>query len=225
MKRVLFFTALLGMGFIQAQGGEQKKNKLAIEKGTWNLAGNFSFGFSDQNLNYADSSTDQNSSFASFAPALGYFIATDIQLGLGGGYGFRNDNTQFVGGVQTTDMDYRRNTFTLYPFVRKYFGLSKNFALYLQAEGRYDRSKIEQKTTNGDILNADSSSDSLFMGIRPGLTFFVSNNFAFETGLGSVGYETASYNTNSNTTSESDGNSFNLNLSSSDLIFGLSYYF
>lgn len=225
MKRVLLFATLLSMVTMHAQDDGQKKKKLTIEKGTWNLGGNFSFGFNEGNSDSADSSLEDSSTFVSISPNMGYFIGSNIEIGLGIGYSFRKTDSQFTEDAQTIDMATNMHSFSIYPYARKYFGINKNFAFYLQGEGSYSRSKNEQEIMNNGNQNFDSSSDSFFVGIRPGLTFFVSNSFAFETSLGSLGYSTSSFENTRDNVSDGNTDSFNLNLSSSDLFFGLSYYF
>lgn len=221
MKKVLLLTALLCVGIIKAQ--EDTKDKFILEKGTWNLSGNFAFGFNDGDSNGIDTSSDENTTFIEISPTVGYFFNNNFQVGLGLGYGYRDSDFEFVNNGAIINRNIEDHTFSVYPYARKYFGLKKNFAFYLQGEGRYSRSSREQNLTEIPDTDFDSSSDSFFIGIRPGLTFFVSNSFAFETTLGSLGYTHTSFDDDGNTTG--DFKSFDFNLSSSDLFFGLSYYF
>ena len=63
-----------------------------------------------------------------------------------------------------------------------------------------------------------------FVGIRPGITFMLSKNFALETTIGAIGYTSQNAESQQNNI-ESDSNEFGISLDFDDLVFGLSYYF
>ncbi len=219
MKKILFAFALFSAGVFTTQG--QTDDKFTIEKGTWNLTGSVAFGLRNDDMESSD--TSRTSDYSSFLlrPSAGYAVGNNLVVGLGIAYENRDEESTYVSGGSVSESELKTNTYGIFPYVRKYFGLSQNLALSLQGEVGYSRSEIEH--TSGGISNlTDVERDAFFFGIRPGLTFFLSKRFALETNLGSLGYTM----TNSkNDDSESDSNRFSLNLNPSDLFFGLSYYF
>ncbi|MEM8928079.1 MAG: hypothetical protein AAGC45_07740 [Bacteroidota bacterium] len=225
MKKILFFGALLHAMVTTAQTDLQDKR--IIEKGTWNILGDFSLGFDNNESEDEDSSSSNDFNSVNFRSAIGNAVSDNLIVGLGLGYGRRSQNLDFAADDgSSNNTDNITNTYSIFPYARKFFGLNKNLTFFVQGEVRYDRSENEQEISNGAQFNRDFERDALFVGIRPGLTFFVSKNFAIETNLGSLGYSRfSSESNNGDSITSSDGDSFNLNLNPSDLFFGLSYYF
>ncbi|MCH2195865.1 hypothetical protein [Kordia sp.] len=68
------------------------------------------------------------------------------------------------------------------------------------------------------------TTNSFFFGVRAGFVFMLSKNIGLETSVGALGYTTSNLEDEGNN-SESDFNSFDFSLNSSNLLVGLSYYF
>lgn len=100
--------------------------------------------------------------------------------------------------------------------------------MHAQAEFGFSGSTNKSFTPQNQIPDVVGRRNGYFIGISPGLTYFMTKRLALETQLGFFGYtnDESSFEDgqgNSNRTSESSNLSFNLN--SSNLFFGLSYYF
>jgi hypothetical protein len=102
-------------------------------------------------------------------------------------------------------------------------------ALYAQGKVGFSRNRFQSYDENTNVLIDENTSNTFQMGIRPGITYFMSKNLALETGLGFLGYS----KTNSEL-EESDGGTFDwtressffsFDLNSSNLFFGLSFYY
>ena len=221
MKKLVFFTIVLAL---TASFGQQPiKDQLTIEKGTWLLNGNLSFSYSNsESENFESNNNESNAQRLNISPTIGYAFSTDWLAGVGIGFGYGNfKNTSIIEGQSDESLKSKQYAFDLFPYVRKYLSVGKNLSFFLQGEVRYTKlwSDFEQE----NFQEVSENSNNLFTGLRPGFTFFIVDKFALETTIGSFGY--------SRTKSERDGqyrNSsdfFGISLNSSDLLFGLSYYF
>ena len=109
------------------------------------------------------------------------------------------------------------------PYLRGYLPVGDRLAFYAQFETNFFKttSKSEDKIPEPDFF--ENESRSFFVGVRPGVTFFISERFALETVIGSLGYTQGKFEDTADRETKSEGFSFNLN--SSEIFFGLSYYF
>ncbi len=212
MKKLLLCTMLLALSFANAQEREGNK-KLTIEKGTWYVGGNISFGH--------DSSEFEDSPEASkyfnfnFSPKVGYTINDNLILGLGLGYGYsKNEIENTINNPANTS-----NNFRIFPYIKKHFPIGEKLTISVQGEFRYSYSEYE----NNDVFNSYSGhTNEYFIGVRPGITYFLNKKLALEANIGALGYtnSTQKYGNPPKRTSSS----FNFNINSTDLMFGLSYY-
>ena len=95
------------------------------------------------------------------------------------------------------------------------------WAFYLQAEAKYTGAWLNNEQ-NGTETFTEKRND-IFAGLRPGVTFFMSEKFALETGIGTLGYTRS--NTKRDRDDDTSSDTFRLSLNTSDFLFGLSYYF
>ncbi|NJB71862.1 hypothetical protein GGR42_002324 [Saonia flava] len=227
MKKVVLVVALLGVGSLTAQ--ESQKEKLIIEKGTWNVGGNLSFRVSKNDNNDASQIRENENTSISFFPNVGYAVGKNIITGLGLGYGYSKSEILSAneGAINNfTSNDSR--TFTIAPYIRGYFPLGEKLAFYTQGEVGFSKTKNTSDDENNNMVINERKNNSYFIGIRPGITYFVSKKLALETGIGFLGYtKTDSELKSDSGTFDQSGkaSNFNFSLNSSDLLFGLSYYF
>lgn len=232
MKRTVLFVAFLATATIVAQN--DKTDKLIIEKGTWNLDGSFSVGINDfentfQNEAQNDRREFESSSF-SIAPQIGYAIKKNLIVGVGVGYGrFKTASLSLTDSEVNQDSETTGRSLSLFPFVRLFFPVGEKLAFSAQGEIRYSNDMSEFTDQIMNLTFSETNVDSIFIGFRPGITYFISNHFALESRLGSLGYSKSESETDGESgrlngfSGESESFSFNLN--SADLFFGLSYYF
>lgn len=214
MKKLLIITFLLMFGIII---GQEKEENLNIQKGTWNLGGTFSLNNSNSEFDSNTSKNENDQFYIGFYPRVGYAINNNLIIGLGLGYEYIDDKTYYSG---IENYDSNQNTLVIFPYIKKYFNINEKFSFHLQGEFRVSKSWTDSK----DLININSNetSNSLFVGIRPGITYFLTKKFALETSIGALGYSTGKHE---NDNGEGKFNSFNFNLNSNNLLFGLSYYF
>lgn len=221
MRKKFFIIAIFLCVSLQAQ--EQKNNeRLTIDKGSWYLGGSVSVGYvnSDQTVNALDRN-NKSTSF-SFIPKAGYAVKKNLIAGLGLGYGYSKNKNMYENPT-TNEMDNTdgtSNSFTVSPFIRQYFPVGEKLAFYVQGEANYSKTNYKYIDSNSGKQLSDGQ--QYFVGVRPGITYFISQKLALETSIGSLGYSKAKSTSDDNTNKV---DSFNFNLSTADLLFGLSYYF
>lgn len=224
MKKLLFFTFILFAMQLHAQ--ENLNDKLIIKKGTWNIAGDFSLGVNNSETRFESLTQqpqrDSDRTTVSFFPRAGYAFADNWLVGLISGYGFSKvENTDTEIGLEPRFFESRTETLTIAPYARRYFGLNKNLAVYLQ--GELGLSKSWTENTGDEIERTTSNVDEFFVAFRPGISFFVSKKLAFESSFGVLRY--SSFDLESNPGAETESTNLDFSLNASDLLFGLSYYF
>lgn len=112
-------------------------------------------------------------------------------------------------------------SFSITPFLRFYKGLVENLGLYLQGEFSYSRESSNVSIEEEPELT--NTQNQYLVGIRPGLTYFMSKKLASETSIGSLGY--SKFDSDGSNSGTLSGSNFTLSLNPSDLIFEIAYYF
>ncbi|MEM7483687.1 MAG: outer membrane beta-barrel protein [Bacteroidota bacterium] len=224
MKRVLLVAVFFGAMTLQAQ--EQINDKLTINKGTWTIGGNVSIGTNNSESTFEsnDDVFQRESDQFSFSvfPRFGYAFSDNWMVGLVTEYSLsktENENENPNSTLSTSE--FKNESLALAPYVRRYFGVTKNLAFYAQGELGYGKSWSED--IGSDQERRTSESYRFFVGLRPGISFFASKNLAFESSVGLLQYTSVTGENSSGTENENRG--FNLNLNTSNLLFGLSYFF
>lgn len=224
MKKFLLFVALIQMAFATAQTDTQ--DKLIIEKGTWNLGGSFSFGFGEREDLFGDRFQDTENSFVAVRPNFGYAIGNNLLVGLGLDYQYSKGEgklTEPDGITIISSGSNERTSIGFFPYLRGYLPVSAKLAFFGQAEMQYRVVTSNSDTTIPEPEFSEDESRGFSVGVRPGLTYFISNSFALETTLGFIGYSRSEFENDEGRDADSADFSFNLN--SSEIFFGLSYYF
>ncbi|CAH8283686.1 outer membrane protein with beta-barrel domain [Mariniflexile fucanivorans] len=211
MKTHLIIALLLMSTFTFAQTSEEK---FEISKNQWLVGG--SINFTSQNYESQNESYDSNYKRTSFfiKPDIGYAIDSNLIIGVMPG--FNIVNSKFV----ESDDEYKSNGLSIAPYIRKYFAINNKLAFNVQGELMYSYQK-SKNIYSDSVTNTGSESDSnsIFIGVRPGLTYSLTNKIYLNAHLGSIGYYSDKSENDEGTISKS--NNFNLNLSTSDLYFGV----
>jgi|AntAceMinimDraft_5_1070358.scaffolds.fasta_scaffold00052_10 hypothetical protein len=119
MKNSLLFVALFGVASLIAQ--ETKNEKLTIEKGTWNIGGNFSVSFAKNDTKNELQSIENEFTSISFVPNVGYALGKNIITGLSFGYGYGKSESslQNEGKINSSNSNNYR-TLSVSPYIRGY---------------------------------------------------------------------------------------------------------
>jgi hypothetical protein len=128
-----------------------------------------------------------------------------------------------------TESENLASTFGNMPYIRSYKSVNKNLLLFVQCEIGYStiQSEFQNKSRNISM----GSGNEFRIGIKPGITYFISKRMSLEASLGGLTYNNSNQDfeirNDDNTFNQSDssGNSFNFSINPSDFLFGLSFYF
>lgn len=218
MKKVLLAGAVALFGLSNAQ----------IAKGTAYLSGQV--GYSQQENN----NTDRKDESFRIIPTAGYFVGTNLAVGLGVGYASdkitTTQTTPFPAGSSVTETKNTQSAFVVAPFVRKYWTLADKLYIFGQLEVPMEFGNIKQEgsttTTVGNTVTTASSSTknnytSVGVNIKPGLDYFLNKNWSIEATIGEFGYNTSKLDVDG--AKSVDNYNFGLNLSS--VTFGVKYVF
>src|SRR6056297_1541818 len=212
MKTFYPIIALLAFSFVSAQDPSEV---LIIEKGTWNLTGNVALGFdnSENSFNQQENGSENSSHSFSLAPSFGYAIKNNVVIGAAVQYTHQKGESATTGFNPNSSSTSTNQFVGISPYIRGYKGIGKQLSLYLQGEASYARSWSTSQQNGGTETN-DRNGNNLFIGIRPGITYFLHKNLAIESTFGSLGYR---YGEGKSVQSYSKGNNFSLELSPSNL--------
>ncbi len=190
---MLTAVAVFSLAFANAQDGE------GFAKGDIFISG--SFGYNSQ------STGDAKSNSFEITPRAGFFVSDNIVVGARISY-----TTQKL-EIPFTD-DTKTNIFTGGAFGRYYFTPSSKFSIFGELGANYLSIKTE-------IATIDSTTDGFLIGGGPGVSYFISDNFALEAFWGAISY--------SSTKPDFDGaestDLFSIGVNLDDINLGLVYKF
>ncbi|WP_027381591.1 outer membrane beta-barrel protein [Chryseobacterium daeguense] len=216
MKKVLLAGAVALFGLSNAQ----------IAKGTAYLSG--SVGYAQEETNNGNYKKED----FNVLPRVGYFVGTNLAVGLGVGYQTSKTTettTTLLPGTTVVSEDITKNpAFVVEPFVRKYWTLSDKLYIFgqLAVPMQFGKTETESNTvatTGSTTVTNSTSSEAKYtqvgVTVKPGLDYFLNKNWSIEATIGEFGY---------NNYKPKDGDatnnySFGLNLSS--VTFGVKYVF
>ncbi len=194
MKKAIFTFSLILLTTI---AGYSQKSVEGFSKGSTLVSGQFSFS--------SESKGKSTTTAFEFSPSLGYFISNNIAIGFQ--LGVTNNQSSFSG----TSLS-KTTGFTGGVYARYYTNPTNKFSVFGSAGLNFG-------STNNKTDSLKTTSYSL--GFAPGISYFLSNHFAIETTIGSLGF--------SSSKPDSEGadatNSINFGLNLSTVSFGLIYKF
>lgn len=168
MKKLLLVGAVALFGAVNAQ----------IAQGTMYVSGNV--GYEGVKNNNSDVTGDR----FSVVPTVGYFVASNVAVGVGVGYS--SESVKNNEGVKKST-----SAFVVEPFARKYWNVSDNVLLFGQlsvpmAFGN-DKVKVDSKEISKDKFSGFG------VVVKPGIDYVIAPNWTIEATLGEFGYRTAKY--------------------------------
>ncbi|WP_103068318.1 outer membrane beta-barrel protein [Aquimarina sediminis] len=205
MKKILI-TAVALVSFATAIAQDENTTE-GFAKGDIFVSG--SVGFNSQK--HAD---DKLSSFE-ITPSVGYFISENITIG--GRIGF--ESTKVEGDSFETDFlstPGKSSTFSIGAFGRYYTTPANKFSIFGELAANYLSTKVDP-----DATTTDTTIDGFGIGLSPGVSYFLSSNFALEATWGALQYSTSK--------ADFDGaeslDAFQIGLDLDDIRLGLLYKF
>ena len=205
MKKIILSAfALFAIGFANAQ--EKSEEGKGFSNGDVVISG--TVGFSSTKT--GDFKTD---SFT-IMPGVGFFVSDNIAIGGTIGY-TSGTSTQDLSGAGDF-FDVKTNAFVVGAFGRYYATPASDFSFFGELSVAYSTAKSEV-----DGTDLESKANGFGIGVSPGVSYFISSNFALEASIGALSYNT--------TKPDFDGaestNTFELNLDLTNVTLGLVYKF
>lgn len=203
-KIILSIAAVFAFGIANAQETTTEGGK-GFSNGDIFMSGSVGFNSSKTG--------DFTASNFEVAPSIGFFVSENIAVGLRLGFG--NEKLDFDGE------DVKNNTFSAGAFGRYYWTPQNDFSLFGELSFMYNSTDNEFAVVDGELVAADFKTTGFEIAVRPGVSYFISSNFAMEATIGSLGYSTEK--------PDFDGaestNNFGLNVDLTDVTIGLVYKF
>lgn len=216
MKKLLLASAIALFGLSNAQ----------IAKGTTYLSG--SVGYSQEESNNGNLKKEN----FNVLPTVGYFVNTNLAIGLGVGYQTEKTTatttTTILNTTTVSENITKKPAFVVAPFVRKYWTLSEKLYIFgqLAVPMEFGKTKLENNSvsTSGNTTVSNSTSSEakytqIGVTVKPGLDYFLNKNWSIEATIGEFGY---------NNYKPKDGdatNNYNFGLKLSSVTFGVKYVF
>ena len=203
-KIILSAAALFVFGFANAQdattatgGGDAK----GFAKGDIFMSG--SAGFS------SESTGDDKLNSFEISPSLGFFVSDNIAIGALLSYTSTKDETPGVEDIDT-------NALAIGVFGRYYATPASDFSFFGELGAAYVMAKQEQGSAEG-------KANGFVIAFSPGVSYFISSNFALEASIGELSYTTVK--PDNDLPGEESTDTFKLNLDLTDIMVGLVYKF
>lgn len=216
MKKLLLAGAVALFGLSNAQ----------IAKGTAYLSG--SVGYSQEESNNGDLKKEN----FNVLPTVGYFVGTNLAVGLGIGYQTEkttaSTTTTILNTTVVNENVTKKPAFVVAPFVRKYWTLSDKLFIFgqLAVPMQFGKTEVESNsvaTTGSSVVTNSTSTEAKYtkigVTVKPGLDYFLNKNWSIEATIGEFGYSNFK---------PKDGdavNNYNFGLNLSSVTFGVKYVF
>lgn len=200
MKKLICSLALLAFGLTHAQDttlGVPATN--GFNQGDLFVTGSIGIG--------SETTGDNKTNSFNISPKVGYFATPNIALGVALGYMSGKEEAPLIPDVKTTEL-------AVGVFGRYYVTPANSFSVFGELGLDYIHSKIDAGASE-DISNA------VRIGLAPGVSYFISQNFALEAKFGVLSYR--SDNPDAEGVQNTDQFNFGLNLS--DISIGAIYRF
>lgn len=218
MKKILLAGAIALFGLSNAQ----------IAKGTAYLSGQVTYAQEE------DNNFDTKVENFRIVPTAGYFVGTNLAVGLGVGYksdkGTKTNTQTFGNTTVVTEITETKPAFVVAPFVRKYWTLSDKLYIFgqLQVPLEFGKEKMNANSNINDAdplltaaLNRENNYTNIGVNIKPGLDYFITKNWSIEATIGEFGYNT--YKRDIDGATRADDYKFGISLTS--VTFGVKYVF
>lgn len=222
MKK-LFLLALLA-------GSTEALHAQSIAAGTLSLGGNVGYGHTSDKAEYKNGGNTYTSEYVrsqfQFVPAIGYFVANNLAIGVSLGYTAASEKLTNTGPYSSSPnaLD-ARTTLRVGPYVQYYKMISEQFGVLGTLSVGYQHGFTPSYANNGNRV-VETTTNGSYAALTPGIIFFPIPKFGISASVGYLGYEQYGVKRNDDIDGESQnvsaiGAAFGLN----QLMFGGTYYF
>lgn len=225
MKKVILSAlAVFVFGFAYAQETTAivvTESSAGFSAGNAFISGSVGFG--------TEKTGDIKNNTFNITPRAAYFVTDNIAIGLQAGYG-RTKSESFLDMFDyPVSTESKLSVVSVAAFGRYYMSPKNDFSFFAQMAVGYSSTKYESESVGivylpepAQIINSDESTTNGFtVAIAPGLSYFVTDNFALEATFGILNYSTRNPDTDGADTT----NSFAISLNLENINFGLVYKF
>jgi hypothetical protein len=156
-----------------------------------------------------------------FTPAVGYFFADDLAVGLNLSY-LADHTVQSNGapGQPAPDNSDAMTTLRIGPYVQYYKMLSEQFGLLGTLGAGYQHSVIPDNITPGEI-----KANGFYAAITPSVIFFPIPKFGISASIGNLGYSRLKFDRDDRSDTSASSNTFGAGFGIDQLQFGGTYFF
>jgi hypothetical protein len=217
MKKILLLALLAAStGAAHAQ---------SIAAGTISLGGNIGYSRSSTEFKVNAGRNSYTNEFTTsrfqFSPAVGYFIADNLAIGVNLGYtAERTTTSNNSPGQPDPDNPEARTNLRVGPYVQYYKMLSEQFGVLGTLGAGYQNSTTPS-TNNSD----ETKANGFYAAITPGVIFFPIPKFGISASIGNLGYDRLKLDTDANSETSASSNTFGASFGLSQLQFGGTYFF
>ncbi|WP_035561257.1 outer membrane beta-barrel protein [Hymenobacter sp. IS2118] len=205
----IFLLALFsaGTGLAQAQ---------SISAGTVSLGGSIGYSRQTDSQDLGMGQVDVTNSRFQIAPAVGYFVADNLAIGLNLGY---SASRLTFSQSSSNDLD-AATSFQVGPYVQYYKMLSEQFGVLGTLGAGYTRNSAPQFT--GPNTTVEVKSSGFYSNLTPGVIFFPVPKFGINASIGFLGYDQTRLE---DSATDRKFSSFGANFGLNQLNFGGTYFF
>lgn len=200
-KVILSVAALFAFGFANAQDVKESTGGKGFASGDVFISGTVGI--------HSESEGDVKFNAFTIAPKVGFFVTENIAIG--GKLGFTSAKAE---APLTEDEKYTE--FSIGAFGRYYATPASDFSFFAELGADFSNTKSEQAPA------PDYKTTGFNIGLAPGVSYFISENFALEASIGVLNYNTNKPDNGGNPDST---DTFDLNLNLTDVNVGLVYKF
>lgn len=196
----------------------------SIAAGTISLGGSIGYSRSSSEIEINSGRNPYTAEFTSsrfqFSPAVGYFLADNLALGLNLSYTAERTSQSSGAPGQPGPIDLDpRTSLRVGPYVQYYKMLSEQFGVLGTLGAGYQRSNIPNNNNS-----SETKANGFYTAITPGIIFFPISKFGISASIGNLGYDRLELDTD-DTDDSSSTSTFGANFGLSQLQFGGTYFF
>ena len=175
-----------------------------------------------------DNNTNTTVHNYSFMPTIATFVSANWAIG--GGIGFQGNTSDVSMDIMgyTLAAEQSNTSFVIQPFARRYWDLSNKLYFFGQIDVPVSFGKMETEVeipaalagiVPANSFNTEDKYTSVGVFVRPGLDYFINENWSLEATIGAVGYS------NMKPENGKSVDNFSIGVDMSNIMFGVKYLF
>lgn len=194
-----------------------------FEPGTIQLGG--AINYSQDKNTTAGQRTESQTFYV--APAVGYFVAKNLAVGVNATFSANTRNFSNAGYFNPpSSSEVHTRGYEVGPFVQYYRMVSEKFGVTGRLGANYVKTTSDYTSIlNGAPISGDTAADGFYALLTPSLIFFPIPSFGLSASIGGIGYSHNNAYKTDQYTDTSDSSSFGASFGLSQFAFSGTYYF